>query len=147
MFHSTFHIFKYFDTTKFSKFMLKKNVHTDTTHTHTHTHTHILVPWFKLYVVDLSTRRLRFKSKARLCGICGRRMDTGTGFLQYLGFFLSLSFHRCSKLILSAVTDAVKSRTLTASLINTCTRIDTYDIGCGAVHLNADTDSSHHTEW
>ena len=124
----------------FNKFMLK-NLHTD----HKHTHTHIIVPWFRLHVADLSTRRLGFKSKARLCGICGRQMGTGTGFLQYFGLFLSLSFHWYSKLILPAVTDAVKSRNLTASLSNTCTLIDTYDIGCDVIHLNTDTDTCPNT--
>ena len=81
----------------------------------------------------------RVQSQISICGICGRRMGTGTGFL------LSISFHRCSKLIRSAVTDAVKSRALTASLSNTCTHFDTYDIGRGIVHLNIATDTSHTT--
>jgi hypothetical protein len=82
-------------------------------------------------VQALCHRSLNAKAQVQLqtslCGICGRQMGTGTGFL------LSISFYRCSKLIRSAVTDAVKSRALTASLSNTYTHI-----GCGIVHLNTD---------
>ena len=59
-------VYKYFDTKKCSKFMLK------------YIHTHILVPWLGRYVAG----ETRVRSRTSLCGICGRQMGTGTGFLQ-----------------------------------------------------------------
>ena len=93
--------------------------------------------WFRRYITDLSTQRLRFNRRPVYVGFVVDRWALVQGFSKYLGFLLSISFHRCPKLIRSAVTDAVKSRALTASLSNTYAHIDTH-IGCGIVHLNTD---------
>ena len=46
--------------------------------------------------------------QANPCGICNGQSNTGTGFSQeYFGFFPSGSFHQCTMLILSSITNAI----------------------------------------
>jgi hypothetical protein len=76
------------------------------------------VPWFIRIVAGL-TAEAQFQSQANPCWICGGNRGTGAGFSASRidsTFPLSLSFHQCSVLITSAVTDATKSHKMTACL-------------------------------
>jgi hypothetical protein len=65
------------------------------------------------------TAEVRVQFLAIPCGFCGgKSCNVRVFFLEYVGGHLSVSFHRCSNLILSSAPDVIYSCQLTVSVNN-----------------------------